>query len=384
VDEALKARDGTGTEKAVVVSHAPDKKAFRKVYGTAIDNLKCTPILWSAGYFFHPDYINRSNRYFRRCGLSLSSFEVSMDNLHMSSLMSAPFQEGQRYTGMNLYVYKQPKRGLVMSSFQNFNVGNYSFQQMVWMANINRAPIYSISVNKATRSLQSGASLLGMDKLGNFNDCFNPVVLQKEDVMLVTYQKESRDYQIKLMWPGILFEKNTVDENGVPIPNQVDDRLFEVANHPLKRSWLIGKRGEAYVGVSVMGWDGKMQLDQHADLLGTSAKKEDHDNKSSTCSFMCCGCCGGDPNDVKSIDAVKKSHYAELSFAKKDCCAGCSCCGGSSCCRCVCDPACSSCCVGSYGYRRLALIVVVGTVDQYSSLQEFRNKRLYKCPFSLT
>jgi hypothetical protein len=317
LDEAIKARDGTGTEKAVVVSHAPDENSFKQVYGESINELKCTPILWSAGYFFHPDYINRSNRYFRRHGLLMSSFEVSMDNLHMSSLMSAPFKEGQYYTGFKMYVYKQPSQGLVLSSFHNYNLNNYSFQQMVWMANINRAPVYSVSINSLSRSLAGAANAFGMGNLANFNNCSNPEVRQKEDIMLITYTKASLDFNVKLMWPANLFENTTYDSNGSvdAMPFHIDAVSFDVENHKLKRQWLIGQRGDAFIGVSVMGWDGKLIADKKASLIS------------------------------RGQEVCVSSHFAQLKFP-----------------------------VG-----KIAIVVFVGTKsDKYPSLQVFRDERLHK------
>lgn len=312
IEEVIAARDGTGTDQAVLVSHAADEAAFQQVYGDAIKELKCTPILWSAGYFFHPDYLSRTNRYFAHHGLSYSSFEVSMDNLHMSSLMSPAFQEGQYYTGFKLYVYKQPEKGLVLSSFQNYNVNNYSFQQMVWMANINRAPVYSVSINSLSRSLANVASTLGMGNLGNFNNCSNPEVCQKGDVMLLTYTKASREYKVKLMWPANLFDNTTQEDI---LPYHIDPVLLDVENHALQRRWLIGKRGDVFIGVSVMGWDGKLLEDKKASLVG------------------------------RSTELCVTSHYAQLQF-----------------------PA-----------GKIAVVVLVGTKsDQCASLQAFRDERLLK------
>ena len=57
----------------------------------------------------------------------------------------AIYAAGQNYSGVILNVYKSPNGGVVMSSFDKYNVNLRSYQQNPWMVNFVGAPLWSQS-----------------------------------------------------------------------------------------------------------------------------------------------------------------------------------------------------------------------------------------------
>ncbi len=84
------------------------------------------------------------------------------------------WSKGQNYTGIKLTMYKSPG-GLILSSFDKYNVGLCGFQQMPWMANVGGVGVWS----------QSGsASSLGLFEVTNL---FSPSVSQSNSLLVAVY-----------------------------------------------------------------------------------------------------------------------------------------------------------------------------------------------------
>lgn len=79
------------------------------------------------------------------------------------------FSTGQNYTKIILSVYKSPSRAVIMTSFQNYNVGRQAYQQIPWMVNFDGVGIWS----------QSGKRL-GVNVCG-------PSVKQDQNILLAVY-----------------------------------------------------------------------------------------------------------------------------------------------------------------------------------------------------
>jgi hypothetical protein len=86
--------------------------------------------------------------------------------------MADGLSKGQNYTRIFLNVFKSPSRRVVMTSFDNYNVGRQAYQQMCWMINLDGVGIWS----------QSGI-VFGVECV---NIC-GPAVVQKDNVLLVVY-----------------------------------------------------------------------------------------------------------------------------------------------------------------------------------------------------
>lgn len=84
------------------------------------------------------------------------------------------WSKGQNYTGICLNIYKAPG-GLMLSSFEEYNVGLCSYQQIPWMANISGVGMWSGSGN--------------MKNLRQFDvsNLYSPSVSQKNNLLICAY-----------------------------------------------------------------------------------------------------------------------------------------------------------------------------------------------------
>lgn len=105
-------------------------------------------------------------------------------NIHLKLLTWLPrtaissfshFSLGQSYTDLVMNIYKQPG-GLVLTSFELFNCGICSFQQLPWIANVNGIPVWS----------QSGGGAESISGFGITNT-HNPYIKQRENVSVISH-----------------------------------------------------------------------------------------------------------------------------------------------------------------------------------------------------
>lgn len=66
------------------------------------------------------------------------------------------YSEGQNYTGVILNGYKSPTGKIVLSSFEMYNVGLQSYQQIPWMGNIAGLPIWAQSGGGSINAFSPG------------------------------------------------------------------------------------------------------------------------------------------------------------------------------------------------------------------------------------
>jgi hypothetical protein len=76
------------------------------------------------------------------------------------------YSAGQNYTGVTLNRYKSSLGRIVLSSFEMFNVGLQSYQQVSWMGNIAGLPIWT----------ESGG--------GSTTNAFAPAVIQRGPLLV--------------------------------------------------------------------------------------------------------------------------------------------------------------------------------------------------------
>lgn len=110
------------------------------------------PLMWSAGLIVHPAFVSKTRSYQRRKHLTknthlwpLASSWLSDDFFDSTMLKYTHFSCGQLYTNMHLNVYKEPAEGLVLTSFEMYNVHNAGFQQLPWIANVCGIPVWTQS-----------------------------------------------------------------------------------------------------------------------------------------------------------------------------------------------------------------------------------------------
>lgn len=188
-----------------------------------------TPLYWSAGLITHPQFAAKTRCYQRHRGLKNNkhlwpvSFFFLSDLGFQSSMESYDhFSTGQLYTDIQLAVYKKPHHRLIMSSFHLYNPHHVSFQQLPWMVNFDGIPIWS----------QSG---LGSESIAGFamTNTHNPAVQQDGDLLLQTYIRPPTlhsmviktifNYKVRFFWPMNYFDEHRVVEYVKPRPNSSGD-----------------------------------------------------------------------------------------------------------------------------------------------------------------
>jgi hypothetical protein len=89
----------------------------------------------------HPDYAIRTKQYLKakKMERNVHLWMLQFVSQSMAELIMTRYRDvstGQVYVGVTLNAYKR-RGGLCLSSFEHFNLGSSSFQQLPWMANID-------------------------------------------------------------------------------------------------------------------------------------------------------------------------------------------------------------------------------------------------------
>lgn len=127
----------------------------------------------------HPQFIEKTKAFQHKYRLdkqahlkALSWLPDSLSHSFMTSM--SHWAMGQNYTGINLNLYKAPG-GLLLSSFELYNVGLCGFQQLPWMANISGVGVWSGSGK--TKKLS----------MFDITNLYNPHVSQKRKLLVSAY-----------------------------------------------------------------------------------------------------------------------------------------------------------------------------------------------------
>jgi hypothetical protein len=170
------------------------------------------------------------------------------------------FSTGQNYTKVFLNVYKSPSRAVVMTSFENYNVGKQAYQQMPWMVNLDGVGIWSqsgkrLGVNVYGPSVkQDGNILLAVYCMYLFLLSFSflsfpsyppsllPLTLSLPLSVVCSHHSLVSDRFISLTWPKKYFDvekRFSLRETSV----------FEEPRREYPPSWWFGQRNNCYIGV---------------------------------------------------------------------------------------------------------------------------------------
>ena len=263
-DEAFAARDGQGNRCAERVSHDHDE-ALDEVYGIDLWStplldiisrkshlLKYVPLYCIASSLMNPAFYKKTWYYIEL--YDIQSVETLLSELSPLAVGGDHFKLGQRYTGIRMQVEKQHVHSIVLSSFEDYNVGNYSFQQKSWMANIGGVPIHAICQPRI--DLQIG--MVGMDWLDPsghltvLQNATNPLIQQDGMFMLVSYKETPYPTSgvVYLYWPAKCFDNPIDASDKKRLPSNSEPLRYQFQNEIVgSGKWLIGKRDGAYIGI---------------------------------------------------------------------------------------------------------------------------------------
>ena len=268
-----------------------------KFYGLSVNTI--LPFYWSAGLLLHPHLIIDNRHYAARHHLTnhpdLKVFTQLIPKCEFPDklLLSASkafrhFSKGQVYLNIALNVFKQPRHGLVMSSFELFNPHYCGFQQFPWIINLAGVPIFS----------RAGQGLVQLDlfllnkrqtilKQPSMNT-HNPAVQQTGDMMLVTYLahdimghtknkfwqmsyctlRKKFSWDVQLFWPKEFFDEQ------VDIPYESSAQLEET----IQNSYCDERVGSDNVDVDEVESDEDLdERDYHSMAQGDISGAEEND-----------------------------------------------------------------------------------------------------------
>lgn len=218
----------------------------KEIYKGVPDD-EVTPFFWSAGLITHPKFFTHTRDYISKFRLHTNPELILLGLVNKTMLdAAAHFSEAQKYTDLNINVYKTPGREGVLSSLDMYNVGQQTYQQLLWMANVSGVGVWS----------QSGGDHGDMQRFAP--ERVNPAVSQKENVLVASYITPKnlrnavaqnviiRSYSF-VYWPSKFF-----DEEYRMINKQLKS-LNEAERHDEcnadKCAWWFARKGEVYVGV---------------------------------------------------------------------------------------------------------------------------------------
>lgn len=255
----------------VVMSHSVEEtlKLYEQFKPKGVDLGDLAPLFWSAGLVTHPQFATITRSYIRNRYLSrnvhlwlISSFFFTDGMFARIMRQYKHFSAGQVYAGITLNVYKRPKSGIVMSSFELYNPHYCGYQQLPWMINLAGIPIWS-------RSGLGSESVVGF----GIHNTHNPAVQQRDDIMLVSYITPPIltsllvgsifSHRVHLFWPDKLFEDVVVTEsNNQSAANttlratahctstqcECECKATRISASNM-RYWLVGKFKDCYIAV---------------------------------------------------------------------------------------------------------------------------------------
>lgn len=158
----------------------PEIRALLDYKNTGIEESKCTPLYWSAGLLVHPEFATETRKYIDEYKLSDNvhlwplAYFTSVRSVASYSRSLANWTRGQSYVSITLNVFK--KDNLCMTSFERYNGGTCSYQQLPWMANVSGVPVWT----------QSGK---GSENIGGFDvtNTHAPHISQNGPVLVAAY-----------------------------------------------------------------------------------------------------------------------------------------------------------------------------------------------------
>jgi hypothetical protein len=224
-----------------------------------VPSSELAPLYWSAGLITHPEFVPDTKAYMKDKKLNNNKHLAALKYLGPSTLRRvlanyATLAEGQVYCGVTLHVYKRPASELLLTSFQDFNAHRASFQQLPWIANVSGVGVWS----------QSGGGEAFLS-FGIFNT-HNPLIRQKGSVLIASHAAPSSltsrmimgslfSYSVRVFWPHNLMDESCTFAGGGGVcgvdANACVEQTTVAMDLAVKTPgvWTAGRRGDAYVGV---------------------------------------------------------------------------------------------------------------------------------------
>jgi len=248
--ELLKLRDLSGRAQCKL---SPPLEELLQMF-PGIPLLEITPLIWSAGFLVHPDFVQSTKRFQKKKELgsnaTLSLFGWMPSG--MASSLSSSYgrlARGQVYTDVMLNIYKRPG-GLCLSSFESFNIGNAGFQQFPWCANLDGLGVWS----------ESGLIGGGIMKFQMTNS-HSPNIVQRGGLLVCSYAapqslQSSIFCSSAKMWSHIIWPGPAFDRQALYVLNDATQRYDSRGKNTLVSvdgpSWRIASRNECYIGIGCM------------------------------------------------------------------------------------------------------------------------------------
>lgn len=270
--DVQQALEFTGTHVPLSLSHPTS--VTRDMYNLLaraedihVDEEELVPFYWSAGLITHPDFVDKTRVYLDRKRM------LKNEGLSALTIVPASFLKGrtshyhvlstgQCYTGLTLNVYKEPRKQLLLSSFDAYNPHSAAFQQLPWIANVSGVGVWT----------QAGSGSEGFLNFGMTNT-HNPLVKQKGSLLVATHAAPHSLTTWMLF--GSMFSSAVRLFFPLPLMDEfccfqaASDDLFASKTHPpahsplvmhtslakidevvqKSRVWLAGRRGEALIAV---------------------------------------------------------------------------------------------------------------------------------------
>lgn len=171
------------------------------------------------------------------------------------------FSKGQAYASIFLNLFKSPSQSIVMTSFEQYNVGRHAYQQNSWMVNMNGVGIWSQS-GTALKEEQLNMRNPSVTQKGNvlvaaYNMYGHPILSYPIHEILLVFRDRRRLSFVDLFWPRQYFTSEyRQNKSGGPFnpapsgqPSSKSRGDDTVGVGTKKDTWWIACRENMYLGV---------------------------------------------------------------------------------------------------------------------------------------
>jgi len=236
----------------LTVRASPTLESIRTMFADVPENER-VPFYWSAGLLLHPNFTRETKEYQHRKRLGKNDtlfFLKWVPGIAARGLVHAygPFSRGQTYCGLTLNIYKR-HGGLCLSSFERYNQGNVSFQQLPWCANIGGASVWTQTGDGNMKSA--------------FTNTHNPCIRQRGPICTIEHNVPkgmSRGpitgmilkYTARLYWPVHKFDQGTSRVYTRYTNDKMQQSWLQFAEAHQDSTvpcWRIARRGVCFIGV---------------------------------------------------------------------------------------------------------------------------------------
>ena len=233
----------------VTLRASPTMESLRDLFHD-VPATERVPFYWSAGLLLHPDFTRETKEYQHRKRLTKNDtlwIFSWIPSIAAAGLVRAysPFSRGQTYCGFTLNIYKR-HGGLCLSSFERYNEGNVSFQQLPWCANIGGAGVWTQTGDGNLKSA--------------FTNTHNPSIRQCGPICTIEHnipKGMSRgpitglmlSYTARLYWPAHMFDNGSSRVYTRRPNTQTWLQFSEAHQDSTVPCWRVARRGVCFIGV---------------------------------------------------------------------------------------------------------------------------------------